>query len=423
MQETDSFSLWILIIVSCVLVLLSMIFSASESAFLSVNKLRIRFLRNKKNKKAIRVWQLLQDKNKLINTLLVANNIVNIAFSAIFSFIAIKLFGTKGVGFATFVVTLVLLIFGEISPKTVATHHPETIAFLFCGFIKLLEILLAPLVNFFSIISKLILKIFKTDFQNNQITFTEEEIKTFIDVGHEQGVLEKNEKNMMSKVFKFTDLDAKSIMIPRKKIKAVSINESYRNIIELSERVRLSKFPVYKKDIDDIVGIIYIKDMIAYKTHPEFFSVSRVMRSPLFISGSKKMSGIQQMLSENHQSMAIVIDEYSGTDGLLTVEDIVREIFGPVTDEYKNFASSVQVRIRNTRNEDLDGLSRLIDINEQLGIKLESENSETIGGYILEKLECIPYTGQSITIGEYKFIVTEMDENRVAKVKLLGGAK
>ena len=424
MDKTDSFPLWILISVSCALVLLSMIFSASESAFLSVNKLRVRFLRNQKNKRAVRVWRLLQDKNKLINTLLVANNIVNIALSAIFSFVALKIWGSKGVGFATFVVTIILLIFGEISPKTVATHHPEAIAFFFSGFVNFLEVLLAPLVFVFTGISKLILKSFKANTQGSQVTFTEEEIKTFIDVGHEQGVLEKNEKNMMSKVFKFTDLEAKDIMIPRMKIQAVSINDSYRKIIELSERLRLSKFPVYKKDIDDIVGIIYIKDMMVYKTHPELFTVSRVMRPPLFILGSKKMSGIQQMLSENHQSLAVVIDEYSGTDGILTVEDIVREIFGPMSDEYKNYArNKVQVKIRNTRNEDLDGLSRLIDINEQLGINMQSENCETIGGFISEKLECIPRVGQSITFGEYKFIVTEMDKNRVSKVKMLGGGQ
>ncbi|MBQ0039889.1 MAG: HlyC/CorC family transporter [Treponema sp.] len=419
MDATDSFPLSILIAISATLVLLSMIFSATESAFLSVNKLRVRFLRNKKNKRAVRVWRLLQDKSRLINTLLVANNIVNIALSSIFSFVAIKIWGSKGVGFATFAVTIILLIFGEISPKTIATHHPEAIAFFFSGFISVLEVVLSPLVFVFTKISKLILTSMKVSTQKAEVTFTEEEIKTFIDVGHEQGVLEKNEKNLMAKVFKFSDLEAKAIMIPRKKIKAVSITDSYRNIIEQSERFRLSKFPVYKKDIDDIVGIIYVKDMLVYKTHPELFTVSRVMRPPLFILGTKKMSGIQQMLRENHQSMAVVIDEYSGTDGILTVEDIVREIFGPVTDEYKAYAHKVEVKIRNTRNEDLDGLSRLIDINEQLGTKIESENCETIGGYISEHLGSIPRVGQSVVAGDYKFIVTEMDENRVAKVKMM----
>lgn len=419
MENSSSVPLGILIAVSVVLVLLSMIFSATESAFLSVNKLRVRFLRNQKNKRAVRVWRLLGDKNKLINTLLVANNIVNIALSSIFSFVAIEIWGSAGIGFATFVVTIILLIFGEISPKTVATHHPEAIAFFFSGFVLFLEKILAPFVFVFTFISKNLLSVLKVNTKNNSVTFTEEEIKTFIDVGHEQGVLEKNEKNLMNKVFKFTDLEAKDIMIPRKRIKAVHIDESYRNVIELSERLRLSKFPVYKNGIDDIVGIVYVKDMLVYKTHPELFKISRVMRPPLFILGTKKMSGIQQMLRENSQSMAVVIDEYSGTDGILTVEDIVREIFGPVTDEFKQYAHRVELKIRNNKNEEIDGLSRLIDMKEQLGINLESENCETIGGYISEKLEKIPVVGESIVSENYKFIVAEMDENRVSKVRMI----
>ena len=419
MGETGSIPLWVLITLSVVLVLLSMIFSATESAFLSVNKLRVRFLRNKKNKRAVRVWRLLNDKNKLINTLLIANNIVNIALSSIFSFVAIQIWGSAGIGFATFVVTIILLVFGEISPKTIATHHPEAIAFFFSGFVQVLEFVLAPFVFVFTGLSKFILKVFRVKQKNREVTFTEEEIKTFIDVGHEQGVLEKNEKNMMSKVFKFTDLEAKDIMIPRKRIKAVSVEDSYRTIIELSERLRLSKFPVYKKDIDDIVGIVYVKDMLIYKTHTGLFKVSRVMRPPLFILGTKKMSGIQQMLRENHQSLAVVIDEYSGTDGILTVEDIVREIFGPVTDEYKQYAHKVNVKIRNTKCDDLDGLSRLSDISEQLGVKLESENCETLGGYISERVGNIPRVGESVVVEDYKFVVSEMDENRVSKVRMM----
>ena len=162
-----------------------------------------------------------------------------------------------------------------------------------------------------------------------------------------------------------------------------------------------------------------MKDMLIYKTHPGLFKVSRVMRPPLFILGTKKMSGIQQMLRENHQSLAVVIDEYSGTDGSLTVEDIVREIVGPGTDEYKQYAHKVNVKIRNTKCDDLDGLSRLSDISEQLGVKLESENCETLGGYISERVGNIPRVGESVVVEDYKFVVSEMDENRVSKVRMM----
>ena len=394
-----------------------MIFSAAESAFLSINKLRVRLLRNKKNRRATRVWRLLNNKDRLINTLLVGNNIVNIALSSIFTYIAIELFGNAGVGLATFVVTLILLIFGEISPKTIATHNPEPIAFFFSGFISCLEVILYPLVYIFTKITGLFLKVANVDVKKETVTFTEEEIKIFLEVGKEQGILEKNESSMMHKVFRFSDLSAKAIMIPRKHIIAIREDFSYSKVIEYSQRYRLSRFPIYRSSLDDITGILYVKDMLPYKMCPEKFEIKKVMRPPLFILESKNMSGIQQMLRENRQSMAVVIDEYSGTKGVLTVEDLVKEIFGTI--EYKPFSRNSEIKAKNTTSSEVDGLFRIIDINQQLELNIVSENCETIGGYICEKLGEIPSEGQSIVIGNYKFIVTKMDDKRVGKIRVI----
>lgn len=410
-------SINILIAISVVLVILSMIFSATESAFLSINKLRVRLLRNKKNRRATRVWRLLNNKDRLINTLLVGNNIVNIALSSIFTYIAIELFGNAGVGLATFVVTLVLLIFGEISPKTIATHNPEPIAFFFSGFISCLEVILYPLVFIFTKVTGIFLKVANVDVKKETVTFTEEEIKIFLDVGKEQGILEKNESSMMHKVFRFSDLSAKAIMIPRKHIIAIREDFSYSKVIEYSQRYRLSRFPVYKSSLDDITGILYVKDMLSYKMCQEKFDVRKAMRPPLFILESKNMSGIQQMLRENRQSMAVVIDEYSGTKGVLTVEDLVKEIFGTI--EFKPYSRISEIKAKNTNSSEVDGLFRIIDINQQLELNISSENCETIGGYICEKLGEIPSEGQSIVIGNYKFIVTQMDDKRVGKIRVI----
>lgn len=394
-----------------------MIFSAAESAFLSINKLRVRLLRNKKNRRATRVWRLLNNKDRLINTLLVGNNIVNIALSSIFTYIAIELFGNAGVGLATFVVTLVLLIFGEISPKTIATHNPEPIAFFFSGFISCLEVILYPLVYIFTKVTGLFLKVANVDVKKETVTFTEEEIKIFLEVGKEQGILEKNESSMMHKVFRFSDLSAKAIMIPRKHIIAIREDFSYSKVIEYSQRYRLSRFPIYRSSLDDITGILYVKDMLPYKMCPEKFEIKKVMRPPLFILESKNMSGIQQMLRENRQSMAVVIDEYSGTKGVLTVEDLVKEIFGTI--EYKPYSRISEIKAKNTTSSEVDGLFRIIDINQQLELNIVSENCETIGGYICEKLGEIPSEGQSTVIGNYKFIVTKMDDKRVGKIRVI----
>ncbi len=364
----------------------------------------------------MRVWKLINNKDKLINTLLVGNNLVNISLSSIITVIAVNLSGSAGVGIATLVSTVLLLVFGEISPKTVATHHPEKIAFFFSGFIMVMEIVLTPAVFIFTGITSFALKLFKIDTKKKSVSFTEDEIKTFIDVGTEQGVIEKNEKTMMHRAFKFTDLAAKDVMIVRKNIKAIQLGSKYNEVVELSERLRLSRFPVYKKDIDDIVGILYVKDLLSYKNKQAEFSVEKVMRPPLFILETKKMSSIQQMLRENRQSMAVVIDEYSGTEGVLTSEDIAREIFGPISDEYKNYARKTEVQIKNKTSDEVDGLIRLVDLNEQLGIKIESRFAETLGGYILEQLDCIPEPGNSISSNGYRFTVTKMDEHRIAKV-------
>ena len=414
----SSIPLWLLLSVAGICIILSMIFSAAESAFLSINKLRVRFLRNQKNRKAVRVWNLLSNKERLINTLLVGNNIVNVIISSIIAYLALQWFGNAGIGIATFTATMLLLIFGEITPKTIATHHPEAIAFFFSGFIFVIEKILAPFVFIFTKISQGILRLAKVNTKEKSLTFTEEEIKTFIEVSGEQGIIDKNKKNMMRRVFKFSDLAAKDIMTPRKNIRAIHADASYKEVIEFSERHLISRFPVYRNSIDDIIGILYMKDLLFYNMDDSGFSVRNIMRPPLFILGTKKMSGIQQMLEENHQSMAVVIDEYSGTDGILTTEDIAREIFGPIADEYKPYARRVEIVIKNENGGKIDGQSRLVDLNEHLGIKLQSEYCETMGGYIAEKLGRIPEEGDCITAEGYSFAVLKMDDKRVAKIRM-----
>ena len=406
-----------LLIAAVILILLSLSFSAAESAFLSINKLRVRSLRNQKNRRAVRVWKLLCNKERLINTLLVGNNIVNITLSSIITYISLRLFGKAGVGIATFVATLLLLVFGEISPKTFATRHPEAIAFFFSGFIQVLEVILSPVVFILTGFSSGLLLLLKVDTKKKELSFTEEEIKTLIEVGSEQGVIENDEKNMMHRVFKFKDLAAKDIMIPRKNIRAIPLDATYSQVIEISERYSVSRFPVYKKDIDDIVGILYLKDLLFYMHEPQNFSAQKVMRPPLFILATKKMSSVEQMLHENHQSMAVVIDEYSGTYGVLTSEDIAREIFGNIADENKFYARRVDVQVeKNTKGNYVDGLSRLTDINDKLEIHLSSDHCETLGGYMSECLGRIPREGESIVREGYKFTVTRMDDKRVAGV-------
>lgn len=407
-------------ILAAACITLSSLFSASESAFLGLNKLRVHFLREKGDKRAIRAGKLLERKEELLNMLLVGNEIVNVALSVTLTAIFLRLFGPAGLPIATFIATVLLLIFGEITPKSVTTTHPETCAFALSGFVKLFFYILRPFVVFFTFISRIILRIFGISTKKKAVSFTEDEIKTLIDVGGEEGVLEAGEKKMMSRVFKFTDLNATDIMIPRLKVICIDPGMSYRDVVQLSERTRISKFPVYENDdIDNIIGVLYVKDMLFFTEVRDEFSVRKVMRPPLFIPGTTKMSSIQELLHENHQSFAIVIDEYSGTDGILTIEDIEQEIFGAVVDDVYHEEEAEErepSEFEEFFSKSIDGSTRLIDLNETLRIKLESKLNETIAGYICEKLERIPMVGESIEESNYVFTVEKLEGHRIAKV-------
>ena len=420
-MDYPSGKLVILFILAAICITLSSLFSASESAFLGLNKLRVHFLREKGHKQATRAGKLLERKEELLNMLLVGNEIVNVALSVILTSIFLKLFGTAGLPIATFIATVLLLIFGEITPKSVTTTHPETCAFALSGFVKIFFYILRPFVVFFTFISRGILRIFGISTKKKAVSFTEDEIKTLIDVGEEEGVLEAGEKTMMSRVFKFSDLNATDIMIPRLKIIGIEPGMSYRDVVQLSERTRISKFPVYENDdIDNIIGVLYVKDMLFFTEVRDEFSVRKVMRPPLFIPGTTKMSSIQELLHENHQSFAIVIDEYSGTDGILTIEDIEQEIFGAIADDIYHEEEEIEEREHSEFEEfvsfSLEGSTRLIDLEDMLRIKLESKLNETIAGYICEKLGRIPIPGESIEESNYVFTVEKLEGHRIAKV-------
>ena len=404
-----------LLAVAVVLLILSSLFSMSESAFLSVNKLRIRFLRRKKVKKAIRVGKLLDKQDELINTILIGNNIVNISISSILTKISLELFGSAGVAAATFVVTLLLLIFGEITPKTLGSKFPEKIAFGLSGFLTFWKFVLHPLVFIFTKISNLAKILTGAKNTKNQKSFTEEEIKTFIEVGEEEGTVEKDEKEMLHKVFKFTDLEAKDIMQPRTKMITVDINAKYNDIIELSQKTHLSHFPVINSNIDDICGILHLKDVIPFFNNQENFSVRTVMKKPLFIPETKKMSSIQEAIRESNQSIAIVLDEYSGTAGLLTIDDISSEIFGTLSDEY-DFIQAAEIEEKSATSFTLKGNARLVDINEKLKISLNSEVNETINGWICEQLDALPEIGNKISFSGWTFTVAEVSKNMATKI-------
>ena len=410
-------SIWILILLAA-LIVLSMLFSISESSFLGMNRLRLRILRKNKDKRALIAGRLLDRRERLINTLLVSNDIVNIFISSIITSLALEIFGSKGVGIATLTATLLLLIFGEITPKTISTRCPDRIAYALAPFVQIVVIIMRPVVAVVTFIARCVLWIFGIKTNAKKQSYTEEEIKTFFDMSSESGIIEENENRMMSQVFKFSDLEAQDIMVPRTKIRAVSHNATYRDILELSQRLGYTRFPVYRESIDDIIGIIYLKDMLAYRSNPQTFELTKVMRPPLFILGTKKITSVQELLFENHDSMAIIVDEYSGTDGVITEKDISREIFAlPGENSLRGKIFDFE-NVEDKTDFEINGSVLLRDLKEDLHIALESNINETIGGWFAEQIDRMPAAGDTVEFEGWLFTVKKIQSHRIERIQL-----
>ena len=414
----DGHPSYFLIIVLVILITLSMLFSISESSILGMNKLKLRILRKKKDKKAIRISKLLEHKEKLINTLLVSNDLVNIFVSSLITSVALSIFGEAGVGYATITATILLLLFGEITPKTISTRCPDKIAYALSGFVKVVYYIMQPIVFVVTHISRFFLRLIGIKTKNKKPSYTEEDIMTFFDLSSESGLIEEDENRMLNKVFKFTDLEAQDIMVPRTKIRALAEDVTYRQVVELSQRLGFTRFPVYRKSIDDIIGILYLKDLLQYKDHPQDFDIKRIVRPPLFIIGTKKISSVQNMLFENHQSMAIIVDEYSGTDGLITEKDISRQIFALPGDKSLRGKVFEYNSIEDKNDFEINGLVLLSVLRKDLHIDLDSKINETIGGWFTEQINRMPQTGDKITFQGWTFTVQKIQSNRIERIKL-----
>ena len=414
----DEYPSYVLIIILVILIVLSMLFSISESAFLGMNKLRLRILRKNKNKRAQTAGKLLERKEHLINSLLVSNDLVNILLSSILTAVALEIFGEKGVGIATLVATVLLLIFGEITPKTISTRCPDKIAYALAPFVKFITIIMFPIVAVVTFISRVFLRIFGIKTKQKKQSYTEEEIKTFFDISSESGAIEEDETRMMTQVFKFSDLEAEEIMVPRTKIRALSSEASYSDVIEASERTGFTRFPVYKNSIDDIIGIIYLKDVLPFKENPDSFELHKVMRPPLFILGTKKMSSIQQMFFENRQTMAVVVDEYSGTDGIITEKDISREIFALPGDSTLRGKVFDYDSVENKDEFEINGSVLIRDLQLSLHIPMESKINETVAGWFIERINRMPENGDRFEYEGYVFTVEKIQAHRIERLSI-----
>lgn len=414
----DSTSILIQTIILVILLIGSGFFSASETSLMSLSKIRIRHMQEEGVKGAKLVSNLIEDSNKLLSTILVGNNVVNIAATSISTALFTSLIpGASGVAVATAVMTVLVLLFGEITPKTIAANNSEKVAIFVSRPIKIIIFILRPVVWVFNLVTGVIFKILGVKDKSGQPYITEEELKTMVNVSHEEGVLEIEERQIINNVFQFGDMQAKEAMVQRLDMIAINSEDKYEEIIEMFKNEKLSRMPVYNESIDDIIGILNIKDIIFLNDEEiQKFNIKDYIREPFFTYEFKKITQLLEEMKIEKSQMAIVVDEYGGTSGLITIEDLVEVIVGDIEDEYDEEEEEIQVI-----KEDeyiVDGSIKITDVNELIGVRLESEEFDSIGGYIIGHLRRLPEENEVIEVDNIKFCIESLDKNRIKKVRI-----
>lgn len=367
------------------------------------------------DKRAERVLRITDDSGKMLSAILIGNNIVNLSASSIATSLAIKLWGSVGAGIATGVLTLLILIFGEISPKTLATIYSERIALLYSPAIELLMKLLTPVIFLVNKFSMGFLLLMRVDPKAGEQQMTEEELRTIVDVGKESGVIETEEHEMINNLFDFGDAQAKEVMVPRIDMTFANINSTYDELIAIFQEDKFTRLPVYEDTTDNVVGILNMKDLLLYKDK-EHFHIRDIMREPYFTYEHKNTAELFIEMRKSSISLAIVLDEYGATAGLITLEDLLEEIVGEIRDEYDTDEEDPIIQL-NEREFLVLGSTNLDDLCDELGLDFRSEDYDTIGGYLVGLLDHLPEKNEIIiTDDDVLLRVEQMDKNRVEKI-------
>ena len=401
-----------------ILIALSSFFSSAETAMTTVNKIRIQSLSEQGDKRAVILEKVISDSPKMLSAILIGNNIVNMSVSSLMTTLTIKVLGNAYVGIATGILTLLILIFGEITPKNMATIHAEKLALAYARIIYGFMFILTPVVFIVTKITSGVLLLFHIDPNAKANAMTEHELRTLVNVGQEEGVIENEEKQMIYNVFDFGDSTARDVMIPRIDMTFVNVDSTYDELMEIFSEDMHTRFPVYEDNTDNVIGIINMKDLLIYpKDKP--FSIRNILREPYFTYEYKATADLMIEMRKASVNLAIVLDEYGATAGLVTLEDLLEEIVGEIRDEYDEDEVEDIKEIQPDREYVVQGSAKLDDINETLHINLESEDYDSIGGYIIEQLDCLPNEGQSVTLESgIRLVVDHLDKNRIELVHI-----
>lgn len=415
MDSSDVIQLLVLV----VLLGLSAFFSSSETALTTVNKIRVRTMADLGDSRAITLSKVIEQQSKMLSAILIGNNIVNISASSLMTTFTINVFGSEAVGITTGLLTLFVLVFGEITPKTMSTISAEKIALSVAKIIYWLMNVLTPVIFIVNKLSLGVLMLLKVDPNAKHDSITTDELRTIVEVGHEEGVIETEEKKMINNVFDFGDSLAKDIMVPRIDMTLVDVEATYDELIEIFREEMYTRIPVYEETTDNVIGIINVKDLLLIDDH-ENFHIRDYIREPLYTYEYKKTAELMMEMRKTFNNIVIVLDEYGATAGLITLEDMLEEIVGEIRDEYDEDEEDSLIEI-GPNEYSVEGSMKLDDLNDRLELELESEDYDSVGGLVIGLLDHLPDEGEEVTEEEngIRFIVTKVDKNRIDRIKMI----
>ena len=404
------------IIVLIILLFGSAFFSSAETSLTTVNKIKMRSLAEEGNKKAKMVIKITDDSSRMLSAILIGNNIVNLSASALTTTIAYNL-GGSAVAIATGIITVLILIFGEITPKTIATINADKIALSYAYPIHFIMVVLTPVSIVVNALSRVILLMLRVDPDAKLNTMTENELRTIVDVSHEDGVIEEEEKEMIYNVFDLGDAKAKDVMVPRVNVTFADVESSYEELLDIFREDKFTRLPVFEETTDNVIGTINMKDLLLYENTKDFH-IRDILREAYFTHEHKSISELLVEMRQAALNIAIVLDEYGETAGLITLEDILEEIVGEIHDEYDENEEEFFKQI-NEYEFIVEGSMNLDDINDRVELNLESEDYDSLGGYIIEQLDRLPDEKDEIVIENgVRMVVDSLDKNRIEKVHI-----
>ncbi|OXZ29392.1 hemolysin [Finegoldia magna] len=404
------------IIALVLLVAMSSVFSSSETAITSVSKIKVRQLDQKDNKNAHLLKKLHDNMQTTISTILIGNNIVNIAASSIATILFTNIFHQNGALISTVVMTVFVLIFGEVLPKTIAQYKNKSVALKFSRFIYLLTIVFKPIVKILNVLTRLIIKLFVGEDEDSS-TLTEEELKTLVEVSEEEGVLKNQETEIMINALELKETLAVDIMTPRTSMASVDIEDAESDLKEIIKNITYSRIPVYEDSIDDIIGVLHIKEL-AHKIIEDDrdFKVRDILKPAFYAYEYIPVVDLFKQMRTKNISISIIIDEYGGTSGIVTMEDILEELVGEIDDEYDNEKEVTKL----SDNEYLvDPEMRIDEVNERFDLDIQSDKFDSIGGFVIELLDRMPKSKDEVEFENLKFVVVNVDKRKITQLMII----